>query len=146
MNYLQCFLLSGLASAAISCRSGEQIKRDQYFIEGERLYGVYCANCHQPGGEGMANLYPSLHFPKEKERFIRIVKHGMDGEIEVNGQVYNRPMPANPRLTDLEIAQITTFIYNNWGGESVYTPIDSVRKALRGFSREEDGSVIKSGG
>ncbi|ODS79252.1 MAG: hypothetical protein ABS46_16065 [Cytophagaceae bacterium SCN 52-12] len=138
MNYLQCLLLSGLASAAISCRSAEELKRDQYFVEGERLYGVYCANCHQPGGEGMANLYPPLHFPKDKGRFIQVARHGIDGEIEVNGQVYNRPMPANPMLTDLEIAEITTFIYNSWGGESVYTPIDSVRSALRKFSKGVD--------
>ncbi len=139
MNILKYILFfAGLALAAVSCMSGEKIKRDQYFIEGERLYGVYCANCHQPGGEGMANLYPPLHFPKGKERFIQIVKHGMDGETEVNGQVFNRPMPANPGLTDLDIAEISTFVYNKWGGEDVYTPIDSVKKALRKFSEKED--------
>lgn len=140
MNILKkCLLfLSGLVLAAISCTSREKIKRDQYFIRGEELYGAYCANCHQPGGEGMANLYPSLHFPGGKERFIQIVKYGLDGEITVDGQVFNRPMPANPGLTDLDIAELATFIYNKWGGEDVYTPIDSVKTALGKFTRGED--------
>lgn len=86
----------------------------------------------------MANLYPSLHFPGGKERFIQIVKYGLDGEITVDGQVFNRPMPANPGLTDLDIAELATFIYNKWGGEDVYTPIDSVKTALGKFTRGED--------
>ncbi len=130
---LKWMLVLGVAWAATSCRSREQIKRDQYFVEGERLYGVYCANCHQAGGEGMASLYPPLHFLQDKGRFIQIVKHGLDGEISVNGILYNRPMPANPGLTDLEIAEITTFVYNKWGTETAYTPIDSVKKSLREF-------------
>lgn len=116
-----------------SCTSREQIKREQYFVEGERLYGLYCANCHQPGGEGMANLYPPLHFLGDKTRFIQIVKHGIDKEITVNGVSYHRPMPANSGLTELDIAEITTFVYNKWGKETAYTPIDSVKKALRDF-------------
>lgn len=129
----QVLILAFAGGAILACRSREQIKRDQYFVEGERLYGVYCANCHQAGGEGMANLYPPLHFLRDKVRFIRIVRHGLDGEITVNGTSYNRPMPANPGLTDLDIAEITTFVYNKWGKETTYTPIDSVKKALREF-------------
>jgi len=30
----------------------------------------------------------------------------------------------------LEIAQITTYIYNRWGEENTYTRIDSVKRAL----------------
>lgn len=113
-----------------SCTSKEEIKRKQYYIEGERLYGLYCANCHQPDGEGLVNLYPPLHFLRGKNRLIQIVKHGIDKEIEVNGVTYHRPMPANLNLTDLEIAQITTYIYNRWGEENTYTRIDSVKRAL----------------
>jgi mono/diheme cytochrome c family protein len=128
-----CFLTLLL----VHCTSKEQIKREQYYVEGERLYGLYCANCHQPGGEGMANLYPPLHFPGDKARFIQIIKHGIDTEISVNGVTYHRPMPANPNLTELDIAEITTFIYNKWGKESTYTPIDTVKKALREFATSD---------
>lgn len=85
----------------------------------------------------MANLYPPLTSPGNKTRFIQIVKHGIDKEITVNGAVYNRPMPANPVLHELDIAQIATFIYNKWGTETTYTPIDSVKRALREFPEND---------
>lgn len=123
--------ITGLVGA--SCTSKEKIKREQYYVEGERLYGLYCANCHQPNGEGMANLYPPLHAPGDKARFIQIIKHGIDQEIIVDGIVFNRPMPGNAGLADLDIAEITTFVYNKWGKEDTYTSIDSVKKVLREF-------------
>tara|TARA_R110002020_G_scaffold313507_1_gene528739 strand:- start:41 stop:256 length:216 start_codon:yes stop_codon:yes gene_type:complete len=48
-------------------------------------------------------------------RTVWIIKHGQEGEIVVNGQVYNQPMPASPQLTPLEISQISTYLYNIWG-------------------------------
>lgn len=118
----------------LSCQSAEEIKRDQYYAEGYQLYTTYCANCHQADGQGMASLYPPLkasEFLNNKKNFICITKNGMAGEIQVNGKTYNRPMPANPRLTDIEIAEIVTYVYNTWGNETAYTPTDSVSQALR---------------
>jgi mono/diheme cytochrome c family protein len=43
------------------------------------------------------------------------MKHGKEGEIRVNGQVYNQAMPANPNLSPLDLAQIATYLYNSWG-------------------------------
>ncbi|GAA4437568.1 hypothetical protein GCM10023091_16980 [Ravibacter arvi] len=131
------WMLALSVASVFGCISREAIKREQYFVEGERLYGVYCANCHQANGEGMANLYPPLHFPGDKKRFIQIVKHGLEGEITVNGVSYNRPMPANPGLQELDIAEITTYVYNKWGKETSYTPIDTVKKTLRDFKQSD---------
>jgi cytochrome c551 len=139
-SHLLCYRVVLLAISGLllaGCQSREQIKTEQYNVAGERAYAIYCANCHQAGGEGMANLYPPLHFPGDKGRFIQIVKHGLDGEITVNGTTYNRAMPPNPGLTDLTIAEITTFIYNKWGEQTVYTPIDTVKKVLREFPEKD---------
>jgi hypothetical protein len=38
----------------------------------------------------------------------------MQGEVVVNGKKYIQPMPGVASLTDLEIAQIATYIYNTW--------------------------------
>lgn len=127
----------GLATLTLlgvfGCQNQEEIKREQYYAEGYQLYTTHCANCHQPDGGGMANLYPPLansEFLGRKEAFICITKLGLSGEIRVAGKTYNRPMPANPKLTDIEIAEIATYVYNTWGKETSYTPIDSVTQAL----------------
>jgi mono/diheme cytochrome c family protein len=99
----------------------ERIKRKQYLIEGKRLYLLHCSNCHKEDGTGLARLYPPLKesdYLKNNERtVICSIKYGQTGEIKVNGIVYNQPMPPNLRLTNLEIAEIATYIYNTWGGK-----------------------------
>ena len=45
------------------------------------------------------------------------IKYGLNGEIVVNGITYNQPMPANPTLKNLDIAQIITYVGNTWGNE-----------------------------
>lgn len=50
------------------------------------------------------------------------MRNGLEGEVLVNGQVYNQPMPGNTELTPLELAQISTYLYNIWGtNEGVIT-------------------------
>lgn len=127
------FLLAILFSSCLFSCSPEKdkIERDlsdikdakilQYAIEGKILYENYCANCHQNDGTGLGKLIPPLkgsdYLKEDIGRTVSIIKNGLKGEILVNGQVYNQPMPANSHLTNMEIAQITTYIYNIWGNE-----------------------------
>ncbi|WP_194776523.1 c-type cytochrome [Pararhodonellum marinum] len=94
-------------------------KTMKYAIEGKILYEQYCANCHQKDGEGLGKLIPPLaqadYMLEDVGRTVRIIKYGMKGEIKVNGTMYNQAMPPNPQLTNLEIAEITTYLYNIWG-------------------------------
>jgi cytochrome c551 len=46
-----------------------------------------------------------------------MLKYGINGPMIVNNVEFNQPMPANPDLTDLEIAEILTYIGNTWGNE-----------------------------
>ncbi|GAA4455479.1 hypothetical protein GCM10023189_23340 [Nibrella saemangeumensis] len=123
----------GFVLLFIGCQSQEEIKRQKYITEGKQLYKTYCANCHQPDGTGLANLYPPLNgsdYLVKKDSVICLIRHGQQGPIVVNGQPYNRIMPANPQLSELEIAEIVTYIYNKWGNEKVVTDIKTVRNQL----------------
>lgn len=115
-----------------SCQDQERIKRDQYLAEGFSLFDTHCANCHQRDGKGLENLYPaiSLEHLKNKEQVICWIKYGIHQPMTVNGKKFDRPMPANPALKELEIAEITTYLYNTWGKETSITTIDTVEKAL----------------
>lgn len=51
----------------------------------------------------------------DKERSIRIVLGGLSGPIQVLGQTYNSSMPALPNLSDQQVADVLTYIRNNFG-------------------------------
>ena len=114
--------------------NSDDIKFTQYMIEGERLYKANCSNCHQHDGNGLGKLFPPLNgsdYMKENfEKSICIIKNGMKGEITVNGQIYNQVMPANPRLTNLEIAEIATYIYNKWTQKKGLISVTEINKIL----------------
>lgn len=125
------FLL--LVLALVSCQSSEELKREQFYSEGYQLYTLNCANCHQADGSGLANLYPPIQgssYLMRKADLVCIIKNGLAGEMHVNGKTFNRPMPANPKLPDLEIAEIVTYVNITWGKDSTYTPTDSVTAML----------------
>lgn len=116
-----------------SCQSSEELKSEQYFVTGQQLYMTHCANCHQMEGKGMSNLYPPIEGSSlitDKARVACIIQYGMNDTILVNGKTFSRPMPPNPKLTKIEIAEIVSFVSMKWGKDSVYTPIEVVRKAL----------------
>lgn len=101
----------------------------KYAVQGKVLYENLCGNCHQSDGSGLGKLIPPLrdadYFQASVHRSIWVMKYGQEGEITVNGQTYNQPMPANPNLTPLEIAQISTYLFNIWGmKEGIITSSD----------------------
>lgn len=125
--------LFALFLSLLSCQSDEEIRREQYITEGILIYKNNCANCHQTNGQGLAALYPPLagsDYLANKSKVICLIRYGQQGSIVVNGKRYNRPMPAQPQLSDLEIAELTTYIYNEWGGETKVTDVKTVTPVL----------------
>lgn len=112
----------------------EDLKTKQYAINGKEIYDRLCANCHQTNGEGLGRLIPPLagsdYMKEDLGRTIRLIKYGLTGEIIVNGISYNQPMPPNPQLTSMEIAEITTYIYNVWGLQEGLITVQEVEKSL----------------
>ncbi|QDH77514.1 cytochrome c [Echinicola soli] len=118
----------------ISLNEIEDLKTRQYAIEGQLLYANYCANCHQKNGTGLGKLIPPLQnadfMLADTGRTIRLIKHGIKGEITVNGVKYNQPMPGTPHLTNLEIAEITTYVYTVFGNNEKRVEAREVKKYL----------------
>jgi cytochrome c551 len=114
----------------------KDIKFRQYYLKGEQLYVSNCTNCHQKSGKGLGLLYPPLDsadFMKTNvDEVLCIIKYGTDGELIVNNKSFNQPMPAFPLLTDLEIAQIATYIYNTWSNDKGMFEVKDVSLKLKG--------------
>jgi cytochrome c551 len=111
------------------------LKFKQYMAEGEQLYLKNCSNCHQRNGKGLALVYPPLapsdFMDKRMDEVICLVRNGRKGELKVNGRSYNQPMPAIPSLTELEIAEIATYIYNSWGHNKGLVDVKQVSQSLQ---------------
>ncbi len=109
-----CLLCLGCAK-----ESGQvSAKFTQYYNQGELLYTKNCSNCHQKNGKGLGRVYPPLdtsdYMTTNFKDVICLIENGKSGSLVVNGIEFNQPMPGVPTLTDLEVAQIATYIYNTW--------------------------------
>lgn len=119
---IKCFFISALVLILLySCQNSRSIKLKQYQAAGRALYLKHCSSCHQTDGKGLAALYPPVAFADylmdDISRSICITRNGLSGEIVVNGKSYNLPMPANQQLSNLEIAEIMTYLTTVWGRE-----------------------------
>ncbi len=132
-SILALLLIVNCPLIIVSCQSNEKMKQEQYYIGGKEIYEKNCANCHQIDGKGLQNLYPPIagsDFLKDKSKVILLIKNGISGEIVVNGKKYNQPMPANNQLQNLDIAEVVTYIYNEWNVEDKVTTTEEVEKVL----------------
>lgn len=110
--------------------------------EGEEVYMHNCMDCHQDG-KGVPGTAPALDgapwVKGDKGRLIRIVLHGLTGEIEVSGEVYNGVMPAwRNLLSDEEIAAVLTYIRTAWSNDAgpvLPADVDSIRAATADRTR-----------
>lgn len=102
-------------------------------ILGRRLFTSICAACHQPTGRGLPNMFPPLassdYLNADMNRAIQTVLFGRHGEVVVNGLKYNNNMPKFP-LTDDDIANVLTYVYNSFGNSGLEVKPAEV-KALR---------------
>lgn len=112
----------------------QSTKFDQYYVQGQVLYLTHCSNCHQKNGTGLGLLYPPLNtsdfMDNHFEEVICLIKNGKEGELMVNGKQFNKPMKGILSLTELEIAEITTYIYNTWNHQRGIVEVKEVASAL----------------
>ncbi|MBD2755397.1 c-type cytochrome [Spirosoma validum] len=133
MRFAGLVTVLAIVSAFSACQSEEEIKRQRYITEGILVYKNNCANCHQNKGEGLAALYPPIaksDFLADKNAVICLIRYGQQGPIVVNGKPYNRPMPPQPQLSDLEVAELVTYIYNEWSNETKVTGVKQITPIL----------------
>ncbi len=82
-----------------------------------------CAVCHQATGQGIPGSFPPLAGSEWATAVnaavpIRIVLHGLSGQVTVKGQRFNSAMPpygTNQPLADSEVAAVLTYVRTSWG-------------------------------
>jgi glucose/arabinose dehydrogenase/mono/diheme cytochrome c family protein len=100
------------------------------FDLGKEKFQITCAVCHGMSGEGMVPLAPPLvnsgWVLGPEQRLARIVLHGLEGPVHVNGIKYEPPltlkdMPALEMLDDQALAAVLTYIRREWNHQA--TPV-----------------------
>jgi cytochrome c551 len=123
----------------ISCRNDKSPKFNQYYVHGEKLYLKHCSNCHQKDGTGLGRIYPPLntsdYMDNNFEEVMCLIRFGKKGELIVNGREFNQPMLGISTLSDLEIAEIATYIYNTWSHERGIVEVKEMSKVLEGCKK-----------
>ncbi|QRR03273.1 PQQ-dependent sugar dehydrogenase [Dyadobacter sandarakinus] len=88
-------------------------------LAGQRVYNTYCTPCHQRNGLGDGSRFPPLvnseWVTNDKRRLIEVVTKGLEGPIEVLGKPYNDLMPKHDFIKPAEMAQLLTFVRQNFG-------------------------------
>lgn len=105
---------------------------------GETLYSQHCASCHGGDAGGLSGAFPPLvdsnWITGDPEVPVRILLHGLTGEIQVNGQVYRGTMPSfRARLTDGEIAAILSYLRSKSGASTSGISADEVAEIRREY-------------
>ena len=91
-------------------------------VTGAQVYNIYCRSCHQKDGKGDGLRFPPLDNSEwvkgDKKRLMNIVLNGLEGAIEVKGKPYNSLMPPQSFLKDEDIAEVLTYIRQNFGNNA----------------------------
>jgi len=85
------------------------------YLNGEQLFTENCSSCHGAEGEGISGTFPPLIDSQwvtgDKSVPIRIMLHGLSGEIKVQGETYQGIMPSfKARLSAAEITAILNYL------------------------------------
>jgi mono/diheme cytochrome c family protein len=108
---------------------------------GKKIFSANCATCHQMSGLGVAGQYPPLAGSEIVNGGSRlpamIVLKGLTGPVTVKGQHFGSAVmqPWEKTLTDQKIADVLTFIRQEWGntgGSVAAEGVAALRKELAG--------------
>ena len=95
-----------------------------------------CINCHQKNGKGVPSVFPPLannpHVTAGDGSYVvETILHGLSGELEVEGRVFNATMPPvgiQQALSDAEIAAVATYVRTAWGNRGSNVTPEMVTK------------------
>ncbi|WP_159997058.1 cytochrome c [Roseomonas sp. 18066] len=111
---------------------------DNRMRAGEAIYADTCAACHVGNGSGVAGIFPRLadsQFVQQGDPtgVLRVVLQGAKSAATPHA-VTGAAMPAfGWRMTDQQVADVSTFIRNSWGNAAPAVTPDQV-KAMRSMA------------
>ncbi|UEG55220.1 c-type cytochrome [Mucilaginibacter daejeonensis] len=104
-------------------------------VAGKAVYTKYCLSCHMADGGGVQNLNPPLiktsYVLGDKNKLAKIVLNGFSERVEIEGEMYNNTMPSFNYLNDKQIADVLTYVRNDFGNKASAVVVAEVTKARK---------------
>lgn len=100
---------------------------------GKKVYDKVCLSCHMADGGGVPHLNPPLsqtsYVLGDKKKLITIVLNGMTDRIPIDDEYYSNNMASHKDLTDLEIADVLTYVRNSFSNKASAITVADVKAA-----------------
>ena len=124
----------------LGCAEQPDTPEGRFEALGQRTYQNTCIQCHQADGQGIRGVYPPITQNEwvegDEGRLIRLILHGMEGPIVIDGVTYDQRMQPLGRLTDDQIAAVLTYVRNNFGNDASAVDPDDVSKVRAHSDRD----------
>ena len=90
--------------------------------DGDQLYQRHCISCHQGDGSGVPSMYPPLEGNErvngDPEPLIKVMLMGENAPFSVDKDQYMGAMGSYKYLSDDKVANILTYIRNNFSNDA----------------------------
>ena len=91
--------------------------------QGAAVYAGFCAQCHRDDGKGVPKVFPALAgnpsvIGEDTTSLIRLLVEGGNSPATIHGPPRQAMPPFAGRLTDLQIAQVLTYVRASWGNDA----------------------------
>jgi len=100
-------------------------------MNGKKVYQKNCLTCHQVNGGGVPKMNPPLidaAFVKgDKKKLIQWVLLGSVQKVPIDGKYYSNNMPPQATLADQDIADVLTYIRNNFKNKAPAITAEDVK-------------------
>jgi mono/diheme cytochrome c family protein len=135
MRKLKTLTLIGILFSLIVLTAAQpkpvQTKLKASIERGKKVYTERCLTCHQIDGGGVQNMNPPLVKTKwvlgDKTQLIDIVLKGLTTGIIIDDIEYHNVMASHADLSDLQIADVLTYVRNSFGNKAKAVTEDEVK-------------------
>ncbi|MGG4603754.1 cytochrome c [Paenalcaligenes sp. Me131] len=127
------------ASAPTPLPEAKNPAADSNMAIGRRTYLAACAGCHGSKGEGIPNVAPAMYgnatlAMDSAQNLVRVVLNGIPTQTFTGNQRMYAMPPFAHELSDEEIADLSTWMRAQWGGQATaVTPsqVNSIAGSVR---------------
>ena len=103
---------------------------------GKELYADNCAACHQNSGDGVRNMIPALKGNNgvqatQPTNILHVLMNGGQGAATASNPTSADMPEFGWKLTDQQMADVSTYIRNAWGNQAPAVSKDDVAKARK---------------